>query len=270
MKYLLAAIDIDGTLSNSNKELSGYTVSTIIKAQKRGLKIVIASGRPTHGLEYYADLLQIYDYGGYIMAYNGGQITDSSTGKIIYNQPLSSEAISAAIKLARECRVTVIAYSETDILTETPADEFIPKLSRNNRMPIKGVDDFLKVALEMNPAPVKLLLSCSPDRINDIISIFKTKLNGVIDVFKSADTFVELVAKGIDKGSSLSILGSHLNIHPDQMIAFGDESNDISMLKYVGMGVAVVNATEPAKAAADLITMSNNEDGVAHVIDMML
>ena len=64
MKYLLAAIDIDGTLSNSNKELSGYTVSTIIKAQKRGLKIVIASGRPTHGLAYYADLLQIYDYGG--------------------------------------------------------------------------------------------------------------------------------------------------------------------------------------------------------------
>ena len=95
-------------------------------------------------------------------------------------------------------------------------------------------------------------------------------LKGVIDVFRSADTFVELVPKGIDKGASLSILGSHLNIHPDQMIAFGDESNDISMLKYVGMGVAVVNATEPAKAAADLITMSNNEDGVAHVIDMML
>jgi len=100
--------------------------------------------------------------------------------------------------------------------------------------------------------------------------VFKDNLKDVIDVFKSADTFVELVPKGIDKGSSLSILGSLLNIHPDQMIAFGDESNDISMLKYVGMGVAVVNATEPAKAAADLITMSNNEDGVAHVIDMML
>lgn len=270
MKYLLAAIDIDGTLSHSNKELSGYTVSTIIKAQKRGLRIVIASGRPTHGLSYYADLLHIYDYGGYVMAYNGGQITDYSTGKCIYTQALSPDAISAAIKLARECKVTIIAYSETEILTESPEDEFIPKLSRNNRMPIKGVDDFLKVALEMNPAPVKLLLSCAPDRIDEVIKVFKDNLKDVIDVFKSADTFVELVPKGIDKGSSLSILGGHLNIHPDQMIAFGDESNDISMLKYVGMGVAVVNATEPAKAAADLITMSNNEDGVAHVIDMML
>lgn len=83
MKYLLAAIDIDGTLSNSNKELSGYTVSTIIKAQKRGMRIVIASGRPTRGLAYYADLLQIYDYGGFVMAYNGGQITDWSTNKCI-------------------------------------------------------------------------------------------------------------------------------------------------------------------------------------------
>ena len=270
MKYLLAAIDIDGTLSNSNKELSGYTVSTIIKAQKRGLKIVIASGRPTHGLAYYADLLQIYDYGGYIMAYNGGQITDFSTGKCIYNQPLSADAIKAAISLARDNKVTIIAYSETEILTESPDDAYIPKLSRNNRMPIKGVDDFLKVALEMNPAPVKLLLSCPPERIEEVVKVFKDGLKGIIDVFRSADTFVELVPKGIDKGSSLSILGSHLNIHPDQMIAFGDESNDISMLKYVGMGVAVVNATEPAKAAADLITMSNNEDGVAHVIDMML
>ena len=102
MKYLLAAIDIDGTLSNSNKELSGYTVSTIIKAQKRGLKIVIASGRPTRGLAYYADLLQIYDYGGYIMAYNGGQITDFSTGKCIYNQALTADAIKGVDKKYKE------------------------------------------------------------------------------------------------------------------------------------------------------------------------
>lgn len=97
MKYLLAAIDIDGTLSNSNKELSGYTVSTIIKAQKRGMRIVIASGRPTRGLAYYADLLQIYDYGGFVMAYNGGQITDWSTNKCIFNNALSQESINKAI-----------------------------------------------------------------------------------------------------------------------------------------------------------------------------
>lgn len=74
----------------------------------------------------------------------------------------------------------------------------------------------------------------------------------------------------IDKGASLSWLAEKLNIHSDQIIAFGDESNDISMLRFVGMGVAVVNATQPAKAATDLITQSNNEDGVAHVLDMML
>ncbi len=71
-----------------------------------------------------------------------------------------------------------------------------------------------------------------------------------MDVFRSADTFIELVPKGIDKGSSLSILGSHLNIHPDQMIAFGDESNDISMLKYVGMGVAVVKFYRTSKGCS--------------------
>ena len=119
MKYLLAAIDIDGTLSNSNKELSGYTVSTIIKAQKRGMRIVIASGRPTRGLAYYADLLQIYDYGGFVMAYNGGQITDWSTNKCIFNNALSQESINKAIQLARNTNTTIIAYSDTEILTET-------------------------------------------------------------------------------------------------------------------------------------------------------
>lgn len=270
MKYMLAAIDIDGTLSNSNKELSGYTVSTIIKAQKRGMKIVIASGRPTHGLAYYADLLQIYDYGGYVMAYNGGQITNWATGKVIYTTALDKEAMKDAIALARETKTTIIAYSDNEILTETPEDIFIPRLSRNNRMPIHAVEDFLEIASAMNPAPVKLLLSCSPDEINDRVNLFKEKLAGKIDVFRSADTFIELVPKGIDKGASLSWLAEKLNIHSDQIIAFGDESNDISMLRFVGMGVAVVNATQPAKAAADLITKSNNEDGVAHVLDMML
>lgn len=270
MKYLLAAIDIDGTLSNSNKELSGYTVSTIIKAQKRGMRVVIASGRPTKGLAYYADLLHIYDYGGYVMAYNGGQITEWSTGKCIFNKALNQESIKMAIELARKTKTTIIAYSNNEILTETPNDEFIPKLSRNNRMPIRGVDDFLQTAITMNPAPVKLLLSCSPDVIEKTVGKFKDNLKDYMDVFRSADTFIELVPKGIDKGSSLSHLAKHLNIHPDQIIAFGDESNDISMLRFVGLGVAVVNATEPAKAAADLITKSNNEDGVAHVLDLML
>jgi len=270
MKYLLAAIDIDGTLSNSNKELSGYTVSTIIKAQKRGMRVVIASGRPTHGLAYYADLLHIYDYGGFVMAYNGGQITDWQTGKCIYNVALTPEAITQAIELARKTNTTIIAYSDSELLTETPNDEYIPKLSRNNRMPIRGVEDFLQTALDMNPAPVKLLLSCPPDQIEEKVRFFKDELKDKMDVFRSADTFVELVPKGIDKGASLSLLAEKLNIHPDQIIAFGDESNDISMLRFVGMGVAVVNATQPAKAAADLITKSNNEDGVAHVLDMML
>lgn len=270
MKYLLAAIDIDGTLSNSNKELSGYTVSTIIKAQKRGMRVVIASGRPTKGLAYYADLLHIYDYGGYIMAYNGGQITEWATGKCIFNKALNKEAIELAVKLARETGTTIIAYSNKEILTETPNDKFIPKLSRNNRMPICGVNDFLQTAISMNPAPVKLLLSCPPEKTENTVTIFKEKLKDYMDVFRSADTFIELVPKGIDKGSSLSYLAQHLNIHPDQIIAFGDESNDISMLRFVGLGVAVINATEPAKAAADLITKSNNEDGVAHILDLML
>jgi len=270
MKYLLAAIDIDGTLSHSNKELSGYTVSTIIKAQKRGLRVVIASGRPTRGLAYYADLLQIYDYEGYVMAYNGGQITDWTTGKVLFTTSLTAENITKAVELARKTNTTIIAYSNKEILTETPDDEYIPRLSKNNRMPIVGVEDFLEAALAMNPAPVKLLLSCPTEVIEEKVAIFKDGLKDQMDVFRSSDTFIEIVPKGIDKGYSLSLLAKHLNIHPDQIVAFGDESNDISMLRFVGLGVAVVNATEPAKAAADIITKSNNEDGVAHVLDTMI
>lgn len=270
MKYLLAAIDIDGTLSNSNKELSGFTVSTIIKAQKLGLRVVIASGRPTRGLAYYADLLQIYDYGGYIMAYNGGQVTEWATGNILYTKAVTEEGIRKAVELARKTKTTIIAYSDKEILTETPDDEYIPRLSRNNRMPIVGVDDFLKTALSMSPSPVKLLLSCPEDVIDERVAIFRKELKDQLDVFRSADTFIELVPKGIDKGYALSVLAKHLNIHPDQIIAFGDESNDISMLRFVGLGVAVINATEPAKAAADLITKSNNEDGVAHIIESLI
>lgn len=267
MKYKLLVLDLDGTLTNTRKEVTEHTRTTLIKAQEQGLKIVLASGRPTYGIAPLANLLQLDKYEGYVLSYNGGEIIDWKTGELLYKNLLDPEVLPYLYQCANDNHFAIVTYDGEYVLTEYPDDEYVLKEALLNVMRIKKVDNFLKAV--QHPI-AKCLIVGEPTRLAVLEKEMYNHLHDRMGVFRSEPYFLELVPKGIDKAQSLAVLLKEIGMTKDEMIAVGDGFNDLSMIKYAGLGVAMSNAQEVVKENADFITLSNEEDGVAHVVEKFI
>lgn len=267
MKYKLLVLDLDGTLTNTRKEVTEHTRTTLIKAQEQGLKIVLASGRPTYGIAPLANLLQLDKYEGYVLSYNGGEIIDWKTGELLYKNLLDPEVLPYLYQCANDNHFAIVTYDGEYVLTEYPDDEYVLKEALLNVMKIKKVDNFLKAV--QHPI-AKCLIVGEPTRLAVLEKGMYNHLHDRMGVFRSEPYFLELVPKGIDKAQSLAVLLKEIGMTKDEMIAVGDGFNDLSMIKYAGLGVAMSNAQEVVKENADFITLSNEEDGVAHVVEKFI
>ncbi|MCM1108469.1 MAG: Cof-type HAD-IIB family hydrolase [Clostridium sp.] len=264
MKYKLLVLDLDGTLTNNKKEITPYTRQTLLDAQERGLKIVLASGRPTYGIVPLADELQLEHYEGYILSYNGGQIIDWKTKECMYENVLSTEIYPYLQDCARRNNCVLLSYKDEYIISEDAENEYVRHEAFLNKMKSITVPDILDV---INFPVPKCLIVGKPEILVELEKEMRQKLTGRMNVFRSEPFFLELVPEGIDKARSLAVLLEELRMVPADMIACGDGFNDLSMIKYAGLGVAMANAQEVVKAEADYITLSNEEDGVAHVVN---
>lgn len=264
LAYKAIALDLDGTLTNHNKEVTPLTKQTLIKAQKDGAHIILASGRPTFGIAPIAECLDIESYGGFVLSYNGGKIVDWQSKEEIYSNFLPDEVIPILYDYAKAHNHAILGYDGKEIITEMPDDKYVKEESRINKMNIRKVENLLE---SLPPHPTKLLMTGEPELMQkgteELLGIVGDKM----DVFRSAPFFIELVPKGIDKAQSLLRLLDKIGLTPNDMIAFGDGYNDLSMLKLAGMGVAMANAVDEVKAEADYVTLSNEEDGVAAAIE---
>ena len=267
MKYKLLVLDLDGTLTNTRKEVTEHTRTTLIKAQEQGLKIVLASGRPTYGIAPLANLLQLNKYEGYVLSYNGGEIINWKTGELLYKNLLDPEVLPYLYQCANDNHFAIVTYDGEYVLTEYPDDEYVLKEALLNVMKIKKVDNFLKAV--QHPI-AKCLIVGEPTRLAVLEKEMYNHLHDQMGVFRSEPYFLELVPKGIDKAQSLAVLLKEIGMTKDEMIAVGDGFNDLSMIKYAGLGVAMSNAQEVVKENADFITLSNEEDGVAHVVEKFI
>lgn len=267
MKYKLLVLDLDGTLTNTRKEVTEHTRTTLIKAQEQGLKIVLASGRPTYGIAPLANLLQLDKYEGYVLSYNGGEIIDWKTGELLYKNLLDPEVLPYLYQCANDNHFAIVTYDGEYVLTEYPDDEYVLKEALLNVMKIKKVDNFLKAV--QHPI-AKCLIVGEPTRLAVLEKEMYNHLHDRMGVFRSEPYFLELVPKGIDKAQSLAVLLKEIGMTKDEMIAVGDGFNDLSMIKYAGLGVAMSNAQEVVKENANFITLSNEEDGVAHVVEKFI
>lgn len=260
MKYSVIALDLDGTLTNHEKEVTLRTRQVLMQAMDEGATVVLASGRPTYGIEPVAHCLELEKRGGYILSYNGGKIVDWQTKEEIYAKQLPAEVVPQLHEYARSTGHALLGYKGNDIVTERPDDPYVLEEARINKMPVCGVECLLD---HLDPHPTKLLLTGHPDDMVRAEAELSNQFAERMDVFRSAPFFVELVPKGIDKARSLARLLARLNRSAADLIAFGDGYNDLSMLRYAGMGVAMANAAPEVRAEADFVTASNEEDGVA-------
>ncbi|MDL2304349.1 Cof-type HAD-IIB family hydrolase [Bacteroides sp. OttesenSCG-928-D19] len=268
MKYKLLVLDIDGTLLNSRKEISQRTLATLIKVQQMGMRIVLASGRPPHGVRPIANMLELHKYGGYVMVYNGGIILQADNREVLFEKRMDISMMDYLNKKATKNNFPIFTYHLDTIVTTHPDDPHINREAELNDMRIIGVRHFPE-AVTFQPCKC-MMVSDNTEELKGLEAHLQKRLNGVFDVFRSENYFLEIVPQSINKGDTLSVLLDKLNVNRDEVIAFGDGVCDIPMLQLAGTGVAMGNANEAVKRCADYITSGNDEDGVAEMLEKMV
>lgn len=267
MDYQMLVLDIDGTLTTSKKEISSETLQAIMEIQQLGYQVVLASGRPTAGIVPIANQLQLEKYGNYILAFNGAKIINCKTKQVIYQKVLPKSIIPILFQEAIENEVGLITYENDTIITGTKIDSYMELESNINKIPIQTVEDFPNyVTFDVN----KCLMTGEPDLLAKLEIKMKQQFNGLINIFRSEPYFLELMPQNVDKAHSLSKLLVSLGLSAEQMICCGDGFNDISMIEYAGLGVAMENAQSLVKEASDYITSSNDNNGILQVIQRFL
>lgn len=221
MDYKIIVLDLDGTLTNRDKVITPRTKEALMKAQEAGKIVVLASGRPTAGVE----------------------------------------------PLAKEYGVDFLTYEGEEIITNNDQCVYAHKESKINHLPLRQVDNMEE---HVNFPVAKFLLLDDGDYLATVEPKVKAAMGKNFAVYRSEPYFLEVLPKGIDKAQSLERLLQHLGMTKEEMIACGDGYNDLTMIQYAGLGVAMENAVLPVRKAADYITASNNDDGVGLVVEKFM
>ncbi|MCR5076787.1 MAG: Cof-type HAD-IIB family hydrolase [Prevotella sp.] len=266
-KYKMIVLDLDGTLTNDKKEITPKTKHALMQAQAAGIRVVLASGRPTYGITALADELELAKNGGFILAFNGGKITDCSNGEVLFEQKLDESLVPRLYHEAINAGMAILTYQGEGIASTEKNNKYVLHEAFINKMPVEQYDDFLhQVVYPVN----KCLIVGDPTPLRALEQRLSTLLDGRMSVYRSAGFFLECVPLGIDKAHSLDRLISSLGILREEIIACGDGYNDQSMIRFAGLGVAMANAPRDIQDTADYITYSNEEDGVAHVVEKFI
>ena len=264
MKYKVLVFDIDGTLTNSKKEITPATKAAIERASRAGCTIAIASGRPYPGTVRYAAELNFADNDGYVLALNGGLIVRCRDEKVMNSELLSPEYYEEIIRIAAENNVNIMTYDGDVVVSETIDDRYIDLEMRINGIKGKKVDNLLEY---LDYSVPKFIMTGDGDYLAEVEKRVKKQLGDRMDVYRSEAFFLEILPKGVDKATAIEKLLLMLGCTREELICFGDGYNDMTMLEYAGMGVAMGNAKDEVKAVADYITSGNDEDGIVEVID---
>ena len=268
MKYKLLVLDVDGTLLNNEKEISKRTLASLLKVQQMGIRIALASGRPTYGLMPLAKILELGNYGGFIVSYNGCQIINAQNGEILFERRINPEMLPNLEKKAHKNGFAIFTYHDDTLLTDSPNNEHIRTEAKLNNLKIIKEEDF-SIAIDFAPCKC-MLVSDDEEALTGLEEHWKRRLNGTLDVFRSEPYFLEVVPCGIDKANTLGALLSHLNITREEVIAIGDGVCDVNMLQIAGLGIAMGHSQDSVKVCADYVTASNEEDGVAQAVEKMI
>jgi Cof subfamily protein (haloacid dehalogenase superfamily) len=272
MKYKLIAMDMDGTLLNNNKEVSERSKQSLRKASELGVKLVICTGRIFASARYYAKLIGAK---APIVASNGAYIREKDRNEVVYEKALPSEIVHKLVDLIKSYDLYPQLFTVDTIYTEKLVyfsknySKWNETLPEEDRIKVEVVKDIKAVIEENNGKILKsVVMGDDGDKISRLKKEIKEKLN--VTAISSMDNNIEIMAPDISKGNAVNVLADYYGVLPEEVICVGDNENDLSMIEYAGLGVAMGNATEELKLAADYITDTNENDGVAKVIERFI
>ena len=265
--YKLIALDMDGTLLTTDKKVSERTEAAIKAAEGKGVKIVLASGRPLIGINRYLEELELIKGEDYVLSFNGGLVQNTKTEEIVSKVSLKGSDLKYIYEISKQLNINIHAFSAKDGLITPRNSQYTYHEAEINGIDI-NIKDFNEVDDEEDI--IKVMMIDPQEILDPAIERLPKEVYKKYSVFKSAPFFLEFTHKEVDKGLGLKRLGEYLGIKKEEIIACGDAGNDLSMVKYAGLGVAMDNAVSEVKEAADYITASNDEDGIAKVIEKFI
>ena len=262
MKYKIIAADMDGTLLDDTKNIMPRTLKLIKKAIDEGVVFAFSTGRPPQAIFKYRDII---DKNAHIIAYNGAMILDGND-TIFFEQGLSANASRQILEYVKYYDTTACIWSGNKL--------YVNKLNkRAAKYKINVMTEPLLCVAEEElicTGITKILLFDTPERTMQFQKELKGKLPNDVTFCPSTPEYLEFFNSKVSKGLAIRRIAMHYGIKREEIIAFGDNCNDIEMIEYAGLGVAMENAHADAKKCADFITLSNNDEGIAYALEKFL
>ncbi|MBI2864846.1 MAG: HAD family phosphatase [Chloroflexi bacterium] len=263
MKYKLIALDLDGTLIGRDLRLNETTKTAVAAAQSQGIMVTLATGRMFKATLPYARELNLSTP---LICYQGALIKHPHTGEELFHRaiplPLARKAIKVIQGLGRHLNVYV--DDELYVAELTPEAEAYTSHSRVEAHPVGNLLDFLNVG------PTKIVVVSQPEATDGVVATLQKELGQDLLVVKSYPMFCEIANLGCGKGQALAHLASHVGVEREETVAIGDNLNDIDMIEWAGLGIAMGHSPPALLAIADMVTGSLAEDGAARAIESLL
>lgn len=264
--YKLIALDMDGTLLSKDHTISNANKEAIKKAREKGIRVVIASGRPIDGLRKYLQELDLVTEEDYVISFNGSLLQNAKTNEVVAKTTLKGSDLLYLYEIAKTLNLDIHGFSKKGCIT--PRMNYYSDIEGS----INKIDVHLVDYRDILPEEdiIKVMMVEEPSKLDAAIEMLPEEVYEKYYVVKSAPFFLEFMNKETSKGTALKILADKLGIAQSELIGVGDAGNDLDMINYAGLGVAMENGFEEVKKAADYITKSNEENGVAHVIEKFI
>ena len=258
------ALDLDGTLTDSKKRISERTKKSIDKFIAAGGTVALASGRPTFGVMPVAKILELDKKGGYILSYNGGCFLDCKNNKQLFMKELTHEYLPILEKQAKEFGINLMTYNgDKAYALDIDEQYYMIEININHFIRVKADPLTPQITFPI----IKCLMTADGDYLAKVEKEMKKYWEGKLNIVRSEPYFLEVTEVGIDKASTITNMVKKLGKSVDNLICCGDGFNALSMIRAAGIGVAMANAQERVRAAADYITKSNDEDGIVDVVE---
>lgn len=261
----LVALDLDGTLLNSSHALSQATIEAVAETRAAGVEVVLASSRGAGSMKAVVRTLQLYSPAEFIAAQGALTGTLDRDGVLSTTAALTIPLASAhqVVALAERAGIQIGWYHGIDWL--------VPGLNEmvEREAAIIGQRPIVRNLLDVTSAPEKLLLVSSMDRANELKLLIEALPDGLAAQFSHAN-YLEVTRRGVDKGAALTRLCEARVITPADVVAIGDGFNDLGLFEFAGVSIAMANAPDLVRAAATMVTSSNDNDGVASALRMMM
>ena len=256
MNYKLVAIDMDGTLLNDEKEIPQENREMIEKLADEGVSFILASGRPYQSLAPYTKELEVYLP---LISANGSMVKCSLTEKTYHkcNLPLNKAQEIVNYGLKNDYGVSV--YYDGEILTSSPE-------MAEGHLELEGIKPQVVKDLKLSKPPIKIIYYGLEEKIDQAYSFLGDEYKNKLYITRSDEEYLEVMNLEVSKGQALEYMMEKMNVKAEEVIAIGNNFNDVAMFEVAGVAVAMGNSPQGVKDKADFITKSNQDNGVAHAL----